>query len=172
MSRARQNIVVEVTTHPGSQDVSPLDLEELVKAVCKRFDVSNATIGIAIVDDAGFREINSRFLNRKSTSDCLSFDLSEESEPWPPAGEPKSGRLFELVVNGDMAVKQAALRGHSSRAELALYITHALLHNVGLDDSTERRAGEMHKIEDEILQQLGYGLVYNSRAKTKRRKRE
>jgi rRNA maturation RNase YbeY len=165
MSRARQNIVVEVTAHPGSPDVNPLDLEVLVKAVCKRFDVSNATVGIAIVDDAEFREINSRFLNRKSTSDCLSFDLSEESEP-------KSGRLFELVVNGDMAVKQAALRGHSSRAELALYVTHALLHNVGLDDSTERRAGEMHKIEDEILQQLGYGLVYNSRAKTKRRKRE
>jgi probable rRNA maturation factor len=165
MSRARQNIVVEVTIHPGSPDVNPLDLEELVKAVCKRFDVSNATVSIAIVDDAGFREMNSRFLNRKSTSDCLSFDLSEE-------GEPKSGRLFELVVNGEMAVRQAALRGHSSRAELALYVTHALLHNVGLDDSTERRAGEMHKIEDEILQQLGYGLVYNSRAKTKRRKRE
>ena len=81
MSRARQNIVVEVTTHPGSPDVNPLDLEELVKAVCKRFDVSNATVGIAIVDDAGFREINSRFLNRKSTSDCLSFDLSEEGQP-------------------------------------------------------------------------------------------
>jgi len=165
MSRARQNIVVEVTTHPGSPDVNPLDLEELVKAVCRRFDVSNATVGIAIVDDAEFREINSRFLNRKSTSDCLSFDLSEESEP-------KSGRVFDLVINGEVAVKQAALRGHSSRAELALYVTHALLHNLGLDDSTERRAGEMHKIEDEILQQLGYGLVYNSRAKTKRRKRE
>jgi len=165
MSRARQNIVVEVTAHPDRPDVNPLDLEVLVKAVCKRFDVSNATAGIAIVDDAEFREINSRFLNRKSTSDCLSFDLSEE-------GEPKSGRLFELVVNGDMAVKQAALRGHSSRAELALYVTHALLHNVGFDDSTETRAGEMHKIEDEILQQLGYGSVYNSRTNTKRRKRE
>jgi len=165
MSRARQNIVVEVTTHPDRPDVNPLDLEKLVKAVCRRFGVSNATVGIAIVNDAVFREINSRFLNRKSTSDCLSFDLSEESEP-------KSGRLFELVVNGDMAVKQAALRGHSSRAELALYVTHALLHNVGFDDFTETRAGEMHKIEDEILQQLGYGSVYNSRAKTKRRKRE
>ena len=165
MSRARQNIAVEVTVHPDRPDVNPLDLEELVKAVCKRFDISNATVGIAIINDAAFREINSRFLNRKSTSDCLSFDLSEE-------GEPKSGRLFELVVNGDMAVKQAALRGHSSRAELALYVTHALLHNVGFDDSTETRAGEMHKIEDEILQQLGYGLVYNSRTKTKRRKRE
>jgi len=165
MSRARQNIVVEITAHPDHQDVNRLDLEELVKAVCRRFDVSNATIGIAIVDDAGFREISSRFLNRKSTSDCLSFDLSEESEP-------KSGRLFELVVNGDMAAKQAALRGHSSRAELALYVTHALLHNVGFDDSTERGAGEMHKIEDEILQQLGYGLVYNGRAKAKQRKRE
>ena len=60
-----------------------------------------------------------------------------------------------------MAVRQASLRGHSSEAELALYITHGLLHKLGFDDSTKGRAKKMHDIENEILQQLGYGLVYN-----------
>ena len=68
-----------------------------------------------------------------------------------------------MVVNGEMAVREAKLRGHSSEAELALYITHGLLHNLGFDDSTQSQARKMHDTEDEILQQLGYGLVYNKR---------
>ncbi len=64
-----------------------------------------------------------------------------------------------------MALRQADLRGHSSQAELALYITHGLLHNLGFDDSTEDKAKKMHDMEDKILQQLGYGLVYNKNTK-------
>ncbi len=59
-----------------------------------------------------------------------------------------------------MAVREAVLRSHSSKAELALYVTHGLLHNVGFDDSTKEKAKKMHDAEDEILQQLGYGSVY------------
>jgi probable rRNA maturation factor len=65
-----------------------------------------------------------------------------------------------------MAVRQALLRNHSSQAELALYITHGLLHNLGFDDTAEDQAEEMHNTEDEILKQLGYGLVYNTQIKT------
>ena len=156
MAPAKEDIVVQIAKNCDSIEVHPPRLKKLVKAVCRRFELSKATVSIAIVDDAEFCEINSRFLNRKSTSDCLSFDLSEEAGP----GSPK---LFELVVNGEMAVRQANLRGHSSQAELALYVTHGLLHNLGFDDSAKSKAKKMHDTEDEILQQLGYGLVYDSK---------
>jgi ssRNA-specific RNase YbeY (16S rRNA maturation enzyme) len=39
------------------------------------------------------------------------------------------------------------------------------LHNIGFDDSTKEKAKKMHDTEDEILQQLGYGLVYNKSAR-------
>ena len=156
MSPAEHDIVVQIAPNFDGIDVRRSKLEHLVKTVCRQFELSKATISIAIVDDAQFCEINSRFLNRKSTSDCLSFDLSEEAGP----GSPK---LFELVVNGEMAVRQANLRGHSSEAELALYVTHGLLHNLGFDDSAKSKAKKMHDTEDEILQQLGYGLVYDSK---------
>jgi probable rRNA maturation factor len=66
-----------------------------------------------------------------------------------------------------MAVRQANLRGHTSEAELALYITHGLLHNLGFDDSAENQARKMHETEDEILQEFGYGMVYNKDTRTK-----
>ena len=151
-----QEIVVQITKNFDSIKVCLLKVEKLVEAVCNRFKLSKATVSIAIVGDAQIRKLNSQFLNHKSTTDCLSFDLSDDKGPQSP-------KLFELIVNGEMAVREANLRGHSSEAELALYITHGLLHNFGFDDSTESQARKMHDMEDEILQQLGYGLVYNKR---------
>ena len=149
-----QEIVVQITKNFDSIDACLSKVKKLVEAICNRFKLFKTTVSIAIVDDAQIRKLNSQFLNHKSTTDCLSFDLSDDKGPQSP-------KLFELIVNGEMAVREANLRGHSSEAELALYITHGLLHNFGFDDSIPSQARKMHDTEDEILQQFGYGLVYN-----------
>jgi probable rRNA maturation factor len=161
MASAKQDQEITVHIAKDSKDIEVRlpELRKLVKAVCNRFKLSKATVSIAIVDDAQIRKLNKQFLNSKSATDCLSFDLSDDEVPQPP-------KLFELIVNGEMAVREANLRGHSSEAELALYITHGLLHHLGFDDSTESQAWKMHDMEDEILQQLGYGLVYNKGERT------
>jgi len=158
-AKQKQDIVIQITKGFKGINVCLPKLRKLVRLICNRFsrhEIPDARyqISIAIVDDAKIRKINNQFLNRKSTCDCLSFDLSDD--------DPHSSKLFELVVNGEMAVKEANLRGHPGEAELALYITHGLLHNLGFDDSTQRQAKKMHDAEDEILQQIGYGTVYNS----------
>jgi len=131
---------------------SPMDtacLEPLAQAVCERFDVTDAAVGIVIVDDAEFRRLNQQFLERDGTSDCLSFDLSDEQQ-----------RCFELVINADVAITQAKTRGHSIEAEMALYVVHGLLHQLGFDDGDDVAAPRMHAMEDEILSEQGYGNVY------------
>ena len=96
-----------------------------------------------------------RFLGHEGTTDSLSFDLSDNTDP-------EETRIFDLIVNGELAVREAVRRGHGAEAELALYITHGLLHHLGFNDATPGQARKMHRMEDEILQHLGYGLVYNS----------
>jgi len=147
-------VAVQIAKEFKNIDVCLPRLEKLVIAICNRFKLSKATISIAIVDDAQIRKVNKQFLNRDSTTDCLSFDLSDDD-----TNAPKS---FELVVNAEMAVKEANSRDHSSEAELALYITHGLLHNLGFDDSSKDQLRKMRDTEDEILKQQGYGLVYSS----------
>jgi probable rRNA maturation factor len=174
MNRVKQDqdIVVQIAKNFRDIKVHLPKLKKLVRTVCNRFKLSKATVSIAIVDDAEIRRLNKRFLNRNSTTDCLSFDLSDDDANMPVISALRTGvkkrktkdenrKLFELVVNAESAVKEAKLRGHSSEAELALYITHGLLHNLGFDDSQRTKAKKMHKTEDEILQQLGFGLVYN-----------
>ena len=83
----------------------------------------------------------------------ISFDLSDS------AGQAKD---YELVVNADEAGRQARTRGHDIQAELALYIAHGLLHNLGFNDAKTDEAQKMHDLEDEILQHAGFGIIYNN----------
>lgn len=152
-------IVVQVTKNYQGIQVPVHRLKELIKGLCDRFALRRATIGIAIVDDIEIRRLNKRFLNRSVSTDCLSFDLSEYQDTEPD-------QIFEVVVNGELAQTEARYRGHSSEAELALYVTHGMLHNLGFDDATEAEAKRMHEAENEILQQFGYGPVYDRRPKT------
>ncbi len=149
---------IEITTHFEVPSVEPIQIEALVKAICRRFELVDTTISVGIVGDEEITELNERFLNHEGTTDCLSFDLSDPDDT-------QTGRVLDLIVNGQMAIRQARQRGHSSVAELALYVTHCLLHQLGFDDVTPEQAKEMHTAEDEILQHLGYGLVYNTDTK-------
>lgn len=155
-------VVVQIAKNFDGLNIDLPKLKKLVKTICTRFMQytirdTQYEISIAIVDDAESRRVNKQFLNRNCSTDCLSFDLSND----------ENRKSFELVVNAELAIKEANLRGHSSKAELALYITHGLLHNFGFDDSTQAQAKKMHNTENEILQQLGYDLVYNDRWDTK-----
>ena len=146
---------IDITTHFDGVPVATAKLETLIQTICARFEAADATVSVAIVDDAEIHALNRQFLDHDCTTDCLSFDLSD--------GDLAETRAFELIVNGQMALRQATERGHASEAELALYVTHSLLHQLGFDDLTAEEAEKMHRTEDEILQDLGYGLVYNDR---------
>ena len=177
-AQEHKNIVIQIVRYFDGLDVHTPKLRKLVKTVCSRFKLSKATVSIAIVNDSEMKRLNKQFLKRNTTTDCLSFNLSDEQgrvakrggrkqqEKDVPGPGRTAAKIFELVVNGERAVKEAKTRGHSPQAELALYVVHGLLHNLGFDDSTKTEAKKMHETEDEILQQLGYGLVYNKGKRT------
>jgi probable rRNA maturation factor len=135
-------------------DTAGIDLERLanvVHHVCIKFDACPAVVEIQIVDDAQISDVHAQFLNEPAVTDVISFDLTDDFE---------DQRSFQVVVNIQMARKKAEELGHSSEAELALYITHGLLHNLGFDDMDETQAKTMHQTEDVLLRELGLGAVY------------
>ena len=167
--KKQQNIIVRITKNFKDINIDLERIENLVKSICLRFGRSKKPpdkyeISIVIADNKSISKLNRQFLGRSSPTDCLSFNLSDEPES--PAPKSPNLKLFELVVNAERALRQAALRHLESQAELALYITHSLLHQFGFDDSTKAQAKKMHDTEDEILQQHGFGLVYNKDKRT------
>jgi len=146
---AKWTIQIDAQTEPPKADTARL--HAVVEAVLRRFRVRQATVIITLVGDEQMRLVHYQFLKKRSTTDVMSFDLTDEYE---------SMRTFEVVVNADMAARQGRKRKHSAEAELALYITHGLLHQLGFDDLDGESARRMHQTEDAILKTLGYGAVY------------
>ena len=129
---------------------------KLVKSICKLFHINSAVINILITDNRQIRFFNKKFHHRDAVTDCLSFNLSL------PADKHK---LFDIIVNAQKATSESKKRKHSFQAELALYITHGLLHNFGFNDHSIKQAKLMHQMEDNILQQQGLGNIFNSSEK-------
>jgi len=162
-SGQRDAVIVQIANELGEELIDARTVRRLVRTVWKRFGTGAVTVSIAIVADQQFRALNRKFLRRHGTSDCLSFDLSD---PQADGGR----RLFELVINGELAREQARCRGHRAEAEAALYIVHGLLHQMGFDDASVSQARQMHATEDQILTEFGYGPVYRHPDEGKLRK--
>ena len=125
----------------------------MLRALCERFAIRQADISIVIVDDKTIKKVNKEFLGRTSVTDVISFDLSDD----------KKDRVFELVINAQHAERQAKKQAHNPEAELALYVVHGFLHDVGYDDAKTADARRMHKMEDEILEEFGYGITFRTK---------
>ena len=151
MATEENEIVVQVTCDDEDLAVDFDKLKRLAEHICRRFAVTTATVSIAILRDEAIKKVNDEFLDTSDLTDVISFDLSDDGSV---------SKVFELLINADEADRQGQKRGHSTEAELALYITHGLLHNLGFDDAKKAQACEMHHMEDEILQSGGFGVVY------------
>lgn len=140
-------------------DISGIDLNRLtqvVRHICEKCAVQQADIEIQVTDDEGISAVHERFLNSAAVTDVISFDLTDNYQ---------HQQCFQLVVNAEMAKQTSKTFGHTPEAELALYITHGMLHNLGFDDADPDDAKKMHKTEDALLQELGFGIIYHKQEK-------
>lgn len=146
-----RDISIEISSEMPTDEAQLDSYRRLAEETARRFNLTRAVVSIAIVGDDTILKINRRFLDHDTKTDVISFDLTDD---------PEDGYVFDIVVNRDRAQREAQSRGHDPKAELALYITHGMLHNVGFDDDTEAHAEEMHRMEDMILSEFGFGRVY------------
>lgn len=154
MSAKKNHLTIDINSEIGDIGISFDKFSKLTEDICRQFEMDSAVICITIVNDEKIMEINRDYLNHDFPTDVISFDLSD-------AGG--SEKQFQLIINTDEASRQSAGRGHSLEAELALYITHGMLHHLGFDDADPKDAEKMHEKEDEILQTAGFGIIYGGR---------
>jgi len=131
------------------QDVVPLDypaLKAAARAVLEGEGVREAKVTLAFVDSPHIHRLNKQFLDHDEPTDVLTF-------PYTAAGAKKVEG--EVVIGAEVAVENAADRGHEVGLELLLYVVHGCLHLCGYTDTDERGAAEMRAKERAYLTQLG-----------------
>jgi probable rRNA maturation factor len=104
-------------------------------------------VSIALVNDTTMSDLHIRFMNLPGPTDVLTFPLDDNSNG-------------EIVICVPEAARRAKEHGSTVRNELILYAIHGLLHLCGMDDRTQRGFERMHRMEDEILTEIGVGRVF------------
>jgi probable rRNA maturation factor len=117
----------------------------LVEFVARAEGANFAELEIVVASSRQIAAINRKYLAHAGATDVITFDMSERVLP---------GIRSLVVVCGDIARKQAALRHTGVQRELLLYITHGLLHLLRYDDTTEEQAQKMHARQEKLLSQF------------------
>ena len=126
-------------------------IKKIVKAILKYQRVKEATLSFVFVTNRTIKVLNKKFLGRSYETDVLSFDLRDPSQR-------RSANKFvigEIVISTEMAVKNAKVFGNDLRNEVALYITHGILHLLGYDDHRSKEIKRMRARERMIIKHLG-----------------
>ncbi len=108
---------------------------------------------IRIVDEAESQQLNRRYRAKDNPTNVLSFpaDDSEYLE---------YDNLGDLVICAPVVQREAAEQGKQVLAHWAHMVVHGMLHLQGYDHETASEAGDMERLEVEILGKLGFGDPY------------
>ena len=124
-------------------------LQELAEGVMQAEGCHpEAELSVVIGDDGWIQDLNREYRKKERPTDVLAFpqDLS-------PAGT--APLLGDVAISAETAARQAQELGHSLEEELALLLTHGILHLTGWTDETPaKRERMMHRVQ-ELVGRIG-----------------
>ena len=111
-----------------------------------KLKIPDVEITIIIVSNEKIRKLNKKHMNSNNETDVLSFNLGYH--------DPESDLeyLGDIVISGEKADEQAREFGHTVEKEMAILITHGILHLIGYEDQNIDDKTVMFKIQDLIIQ--------------------
>lgn len=110
---------------------------------------AEAELSISLIDDDLMAAMNERFRERVGPTDVLSFSLLEGEH-----AEHRGGMLGDVVLDLEVAERQAREQGHSLDDELLRLLIHGTLHLLGHDHEEEAEARVMQAREQELWGRL------------------
>jgi probable rRNA maturation factor len=111
---------------------------------------TQAELSVLLVDEAAMTELHVRWMDEPGPTDVLSFPMDELRQPQDDE-EPEPGMLGDVVLCPQVAVRQALAAGHHRDDELALLLTHGILHLLGYDHAEPDEHAEMFGLQARLL---------------------
>ena len=147
---------VSILSHYRGLRVDRKLLARAARLTAREQGITAGQIELAVFDDEDMARLHKEYLGRRKVTDVICFDLAQDELDGP------AHIRASLALGGEVARKQARLNKTSINKELALYAVHGLLHVLGYNDAKAPDARKMHQREDELLEQLGIGAVFNA----------
>lgn len=145
-------------------------LERVARHVCaaERFETGSLEVGI--VGAHRMRTLHAEFFDDPSVTDVITFNLLDPEERAASNGVRRGKRVAsprlidgQVTVCADVALRRGTTIA-GARRELALYVTHGILHLAGYDDHDPADFARMHAREDDLLAEIGLGRPFREQA--------
>ena len=110
-------------------------------------------LGLVIAGDETVHELNRNYRSVDSTTDVIAFALSERGEKAEVFIAPPDDiiHLGEIIVSYPQTKRQADEQRHPLESELALLVTHGVLHLLGYDHELPEQEQKMRAMESSVL---------------------
>lgn len=114
-------------------------------------------VTLLFVDEGEMASYNQRFLSRNGPTDVLAFPVEELIPGVVPNHDPQGPPLMlgDVVIAPGYVRRQAEEMGVGFEDEMALMVTHGILHLLGYDHLEEDEAERMEQRERELLARVG-----------------
>jgi probable rRNA maturation factor len=109
-----------------------------------------AELSVVLVGVEAMTDLHVRWMKEPGPTDVLSFPMDELRQP-DDDEEPEPGMLGDVVICPQVAVRQALAAGHERDEELALLLTHGILHLLGYDHAEPDEHAEMFGLQARLL---------------------
>ena len=138
-----------------NETVEELDLESLVtqtRFMFERLRLHGETeVSIILVDEPRMEQLHIEWMEEGGATDVLSFPMDELRIPeWNEQAPP--GILGDIVLCPAFARRQAEANGQAFEDELAMLLTHGILHCLGHDHLEPDEHKEMFDLQRELLE--------------------
>jgi probable rRNA maturation factor len=110
-------------------------------------------LSLVLTGDGEVKALNKVFRKKDQTTDVLSFPLLEGKRLSP--GRVGALPLGDVVISLPQTRRQASSRGKEFNEELALLLTHGILHLLGYDHVTKAQEKRMFGLQNRLLQKFG-----------------
>lgn len=107
-----------------------------------------AELSVVLTGDGEVRKLNRLYRKKDKTTDVLSFPLLEGKRLKTGKG---SIPLGDVVLSVPQTRRQAREQGKEFHAELALLLTHGILHLLGYDHGTKAEEKRMFGLQERLL---------------------
>jgi rRNA maturation RNase YbeY len=148
-------------------------LHALAGKILKAAGASRSDLSLLLVGDRAMRRLNRRYRRMDRTTDVLAFPMRHVRSRLTPSAAARFARsggpaiasgdgghapfLGDVVISLPQAARQAKQAGHSIERELAVLVTHGVLHLLGYDHKrSAREARRMLRREQAVLRRVGY----------------
>ena len=145
----------------ANEQSDPVELEplrKLAEVVLEQEGYPDETeVTVLLVSEREMSGYNERFMKRSGPTDVLSFPVEDLLPGVVPEHDPHGPPLMigDVFIAPSYVRRQAAEIQVPFEDELALMVTHGILHLIGYDHQADAEAERMEQREREILGSVG-----------------